>query len=304
MNIGFIFPGQGSQFVGMGKSFYDNCYEAKELFDIASDVLKLDIKNILFNENNDINLTKYTQPSVLLVSYIAYSLFIKSSNISPIFALGHSLGEIIANVASGSILYADSINLVYKRGELMQKACNNIDAGMAAVIGLDDNKLEEFVSSNNEIWIANYNSEGQSVIAGSKSTLIKIEDSIKNLGAKRYLMLPMSISSHCPLLNCILDEFRDLLKNVIIDNFNFKIISNVNIKPYNSSSTALDLLTMQLVKPVMYKQSVKEYECSVDCFIEFGSNVLKGLNKRIISKPTYSITDMTSLENTLKEINI
>lgn len=304
MKFGFIFPGQGSQAIGMGKEFYNNYKIAKDLFDSASDILKIDMKSLLFNDNDNINKTQFTQPAILLVSYISYRLFNEQNKSTPIFGLGHSLGEITANVISKGISFENAINLVHKRGELMQKACEDIDAGMAVVIGLDDNILEDFCHSKKDIWCANYNSDGQNVLAGSKKALLEAESEIKKLGAKRFLMLPMSIASHCPLLNNICDEFRNILDDVLLDNFTFEIISNATMESYKDKNKALELLTMQLVSPVFYKQSIKNNEKRVDCFIEFGyGNILKGLNKRLSDKPTYCISDISSLESTLNEIS-
>lgn len=303
MKIGFIFPGQGSQAINMGKDFYDNYDIARELFDIASDILNINMKNLLFESNDNINKTQFTQPSILLVSYISYILFNKQNKTIPTFALGHSLGEITANVIAGGISFDNAINLVYKRGELMQKACEKIDAGMAVVIGLDDNILEDFCHNQKNIWYANYNSDGQSVLAGSKQALLKAEEILKKLGAKRFLMLPISTASHCPLLDNICDEFKNILDSVLLNDFTCEIISNATMESYKTKDKALELLTMQLVKPVLYKQSIRNNESRIDCFIEFGhGNVLKGLNKRLSKKPTYCISDIASLESTLNEI--
>ena len=300
MKVGFIFPGQGNQFIGMGKSFFDNYAEARDIFDMASDVLHVDMQDLLFNDNDNINITKYTQPAVLLVSYIAYKLFSNISKEIPVFALGHSLGEITANVISDSIKVDKSFELVYRRGELMQNACNDKNTGMAVIIGLDDKKIEEFISDKNNIWYVNYNSNNQGVIAGNRSTLLEMEDGLKKIGAKRYLILPMSIASHCPVLSTIKDEFMNILENVLDNNFRFEVVSNATTEPYSDKSRALELLTMQLINPVLYKQSIMKYQDEVDCFVEFGGNVLKGLNKRITDKYTYSIFDAPSLENVLE----
>ncbi len=303
MKVAFLFPGQGSQAIGMGKDFYDNYDIAKELFGISSDILKVDMKNLLFNQNNDINKTQFTQPAILLVSYIAYKLFSKYIDVMPEFALGHSLGEITANVVSGSISFENAIRLVYTRGQLMQNVCDGIDAGMAVVIGLDDEVVEDFCKDKHDIWCANYNGSGQIVIAGYRDSLIHIENDIKRLGAKRFIMLSMSVASHCPLLDNMTYEFSNVLNNYLLDNFRFEIISNATMESYNTKDKALELLTMQLVKPVYYKQSIINNDDRVDYFVEFGhGSVLKGLNKRLTSKPTYCISDNNSLESAIKDL--
>ena len=304
MKLAFLFPGQGSQAIGMGKDFYNNYSIAREMFAEASDVLKIDMCSLIFEFNDNINQTKYTQPAILLTSYIAYKIFSINNSIAPVFTLGHSLGEITANLVSQSISFSDALHLSYIRGELMQNAFNNVDSGMAVVVGLDDKIVEDFCKDKDGVWVANYNSDGQIVLAGLRENLLNLQADIKALGAKRFLMLPISIASHCILLDGIKDRFMKILDGVLTNNFKYSVISNVTTKPYNNKNDALNLLTLQLTNPVFYKQSILNNQDSLDCFIEFGhGGVLKGLNKRITSKRTYNILDIASLEQVEKQIS-
>ena len=309
MKYAFIFPGQGSQATGMGKDFYDESPLAKELIDNASDILKIDMKNLLFNQNDDLNLTQYTQPAILLVSYIAYCLFAKQCSAKPTFALGHSLGEITANLISGSLIFENALRLVYERGKLMQKVCEGKDAGMAVVLGLSDEVLQKFCSereknASGKIWCANFNGDGQCVLAGYKADLMLSESELKALGAKRVLLLPMSVASHCPLLEPMSADFCALAEQYLGDNFSCPIISNATLESYDDKANATNLLTKQLTLPVLYKQSIKKIESQVDGFIEFGYGaVLKGLNKRLSTKPTHSIGSMQTLNATMEELS-
>ena len=202
--IAMIFPGQGSQSIGMGKSFYENSAVAREMFEKAGERIGVDFTKLLFEENDQLDKTQYTQPAILLISLIAYRLFQDACPIKPTMLLGHSLGEFSALSAAGAIDYVDAVELVNKRGELMQSACDDIDAGMMAILGLDDNVVEELCATANaagkKVWPANFNQNGQLVVAGLKADLQSMEATFKEAGAKRALLLNMSIASHCPLL--------------------------------------------------------------------------------------------------------
>jgi len=221
--------------------------------------------------------------------------------------LGHSLGEFSALVSVGALDYLDGVELVHQRGKLMAENCKNFEAGMMALIGLDDKKTEEICEAAREngkqVWPANYNSNGQIVIAGIKSDLASLESVFKSAGAKRAILLNMSVASHCPLLSEASDALKPYLEKFLKDEFISPVISNVTAEPYESKKDAISLLSKQLVMPVLYKQSIKKIDDEVDMFIEFGGNVLKGINRRVAKKPTYSITDMQALSNLYQELS-
>ena len=307
--IAFIFPGQGSQGIGMGKSFYENSELARDLIDKSSETAKIDFKELMFEENQDLSKTEFTQPAILLVGLVAFELFKKEIDVKPEFLLGHSLGEFTALSATGALDIFDAVKLVNKRGELMQKACENINAGMMAVIGLADevilNVLENMQKNGKKVWGANFNSNGQVVVAGIKSDLETLQPILKEAGAKKSVILNMSVASHCELLKSAEDELKSELEKNVKDSFIAPIISNVTAREYQTKTEAVELLTKQLTSPVKYRESIEYISDKIDMFIEFGhSTVLKGLNRRIARKiPTLNISDMATLEKTVQELN-
>ncbi len=297
----FIFPGQGSQSVGMGKSFYENSIVAKEMIDNASKESGIDFVELLFSENELLDKTEYTQPAIFLVSMVAHRLFMDRCGVDASLYLGHSLGEVSALCASGAIDYIDGIKLTHNRGKFMATACDGVDAGMMVALGLDDESVESIcadaVADGKSVWAANYNQSGQIVVAGKKSDLASMESVFKGAGAKRAMLLNMSIASHCPLLESAIEPLRAELKSIIKDSFSAPIISNVTTKPYSSVDEAIELLGTQLIEPVRYKQSIDSISSDVELFIEFGNgSVLKGLNKKIAPDiETLNISDYDSL---------
>ena len=305
--VAFIFPGQGSQTVGMGKDFFENSDIAKEMISKASARLGIDFEKLLFEENENLGKTEFTQPAILLISSIALVIFKEKCDITPEFVLGHSLGEFTALVASGAIDYLDAIELVHKRGLFMTAACSGGGAGMMALVGIDDETVERVCLEQRElgkkVWPANYNMDGQLVLAGIKADLESLVDTFKQAGAKRAIVLDMSVASHCELLLSAVENLKPYLEEFLNDEF-LAVVSNVSTREYKTKDEAIELLSAQLVNPVKYKQSITAHENKVDLFIEFGNGaVLKGLNKKITKVPTINVSDMNTLEAVIGELN-
>ena len=305
--VAFIFPGQGSQTVGMGKDFFENSDTAKEMIQNASKRLNLDFEKLLFEENDNLGKTEYTQPAILLVSSIAQAIFKSRCDLKPEFVLGHSLGEFSALVSADAIDYLDAIELVHKRGLFMNDACSGGGAGMMALVGMDDSAVEALCEeqrlNGKKVWPANYNMDGQLVLAGLKADLESLVDVFKEAGAKRAIVLDMSVASHCELLNSAVENLKPYLQEYLKDEF-LDVVSNVTTQKYSTKEEAIELLASQLVSPVKYKQSILAIENEVDLFIEFGNGiVLKGLNRKITKVPTVNVSDMESLEKVLGELN-
>jgi len=304
----FLFPGQGSQAMGMGEDFFNNSDVAKKMIADAAKRTGIDFEKLLFTENDDLEKTEFTQPAILLVSAIAHKLFEDQMPIKPVYALGHSLGEFSALVSVGAIDAIDAVELVNLRGKLMAEACAGQDVGMMVSLGLDDEVVEEICDAQREaglkVWPVNYNAAGQIVIAGIKPDLEKLEPILKEAKARRAMLLNMSVASHCPLLESATAPLVEKLSEVLRDEFIAPVISNVTAEKYSTKAEALELLPKQLVSPVLYKQSIAKFDDDVDCYIEFGhGGVLKGLNRRATKKPHFVVSDMASLANTIEEVS-
>jgi [acyl-carrier-protein] S-malonyltransferase len=307
--IAMIFAGQGSQAIGMGKDFYENSDIAREMFAKAGERIGVDFKELIFEENEKLGQTAYTQPAILLVQMVAYRLFKEACpDIKAELFLGHSLGEFSALCASGAIDYVDAVELVHNRGKLMQEACEGKDAGMMVLVGLDDKVVEDICtkaqSDSKKVWAANYNQDGQIVVAGVRADLASMEQTFKDAGAKRALLLDMSVASHCDLLSSAQEPLAELMQTMVKDSFEAPIVSNVTTQKYDTKDEAVALLKDQLVKPVKYKHSILAVAPELDLAIEFGNGiVLKGLNRRIAKElKTLNISDMASLQKVKEEV--
>jgi len=303
----FLFPGQGSQAVGMGQDFFNNSEVAKKMLIDASVQTGIDFSELLFQENDILGQTEYTQPAILLVGAMAHKLFTYATGMKPVLTMGHSLGEFTALVAAGALDSVDAVELVNLRGQLMAEACSKQEVGMMVSLGLGDEVVEEVCEAQRkegkQVWAVNYNSDGQIVIAGIKKDLEELVPVLKEAKAKRAMLLDMSVASHCPLLQSASAPLEAKLKEMLKDEFIAPVISNVTAEAYNTKAEALNLLPQQLVKPVLYKQSMANVDDKVDCYIEFGhGNVLKGLNRKATKKPHFNVSDMASLEATIATI--
>lgn len=295
--IVFLYPGQGSQKTGMCQDFYNSSDIAKEMIQSASDRIKVDFTKLMFEENSDLSKTEFTQPAIFLTSAIANRLFNDACDVKPNLALGHSLGEFSALYGAGVLDANDGVELVHRRGLFMQEDCSTIAAGMMVLVGLSDEVVEEICqTSGKDIWAANYNSDGQIVVAGIKADLESMQGVFKDAGAKRAIILDMSVASHCPLLANAATSLKSHLDMYIKNSFNCDVISNVTANPYNTKEEAISLLVAQLTNPVKYKHSIINIDSDVSVYLEFGGSVLKGLNRKSTKKQTLSITDMASLE--------
>jgi len=303
----FLFAGQGSQAKGMGQDFFNNSELAKDMVASATKRTGIDFEHLLFEENDNLGQTEFTQPAILLVGAIAHKLFTEASAIKPVLTMGHSLGEFTALVASGALDAIDAVELVNLRGKLMAEACSKQEVGMMVSLGLKDEVVEEICEAQREeglsVWAVNYNSDGQIVIAGIKKDLETLAPILKDAKAKRAMLLDMSVASHCPLLESASAPLAEKLQEMLQDNFIAPVISNVTAEPYSSKEEALELLPKQLIEPVKYKHSIANIDDEVDCYIEFGHGaVLKGLNRKASKKPHFNVSDMASLKATIEAI--
>ncbi len=303
----FLFAGQGSQAVGMGKDFFENSEVAKAMVADASSRTGIDFEQLLFEENNNLGQTEFTQPAILLVATIAHKLFTDAMDIKPVLTMGHSLGEFSALVASGALDAIDAVELVNLRGKLMAEACSTQEVGMMVSLGLKDDVVERICEEQRDaglsVWAVNYNADGQIVIAGIKKDLETLAPILKEAKAKRAILLDMSVASHCPLLESAVAPLSKKLNKMIKDEFIAPVISNVTAEAYSTKEEALELLAKQLVEPVKYKHSMANIDDEVDCYIEFGQGaVLKGLNRKATKKPHFNVSDMASLEATIEAI--
>ena len=309
MKYAIVFPGQGSQSLGMLSDLSSNFSIVKDIFSEASDALDLDLWKLVQEDEDALNQTENTQPAMLAAGYATYKVLSNEVDLSPVCMAGHSLGEYTALVAAKSLNYFEAVKLVRKRAELMQSAVPSGTGAMAAILGLDDEKVIEICRQSKisgVVEAVNFNSPGQVVIAGENEAVNKACESMKEAGAKRALLLPVSVPSHCSLMNNAAQEF-----SYSVDAVNFKmgetsVLHNVDASYADDANEIKLKLVEQLCKPVLWTSSVqKMQQLGVEKLIELGpGKVLAGLTKRIDkSLSSLAVIDTAAVQSTIEEIS-
>lgn len=279
----YVFPGQGAQFVGMGKDLYENSAEAKALFEKANEILGFRITDLMFaGTDEDLKQTKVTQPAIFLHSVLLAKSM--GDNFKPEMVAGHSLGEFSALVAAGAMSFEDGLKLVSQRALAMQKACEAEPSTMAAIVGLDDAIVEEVCNSIDEVVVAaNYNCPGQLVISGSFAGIDKACELLTEKGAKRAIKLPVGGAFHSPLMEPAREELAAAIKATVINAPVCPVYQNVSAKPFTTPEQIKENLIAQLTAPVRWTQTVQNMIADgATLFTEVGpGKVLQGLVKKV-----------------------
>jgi len=308
--IGIVFPGQGSQSVGMGKDFFDAHPTAKQVFEEANDALGFDVASLCFEgPEEELKLTKNTQPAIVTASIAALRVLQDNIALDMQYVAGHSLGEYSALVCAQSLDFSDAVRTVRKRGEFMQDAVPVGTGTMAAIIGLEQAKVEEFCRQvgreDNIVTLANINSPGQYVISGHVSAVNEVVELAKQGGAKRAIPLAVSAPFHCALMRPAAGKLEQALQSVTFKDLSIPLINNAEASVLRRGAEVRDSLVRQMYKSVEWEKTVRlMIEDGVTTFIEVGpGKVLSGLLKRIDKKMKgLNVSDLKTLEKTLQAL--
>ncbi len=303
--LAFVFPGQGAQKVGMGKEFFDNYDVAKKMFKEADEALGYSIMKMCFEgPEEDLKLTANTQPAILTISCIANEI-LKENGVQPEITGGHSLGEYSALVAAGVLKFQDAVALVHKRGAYMQEAVPVGEGGMAAIIGVDREKIVEIcqsVSAESPVQAVNFNCPGQIVIAGATRGVELAVEELKAAGAKKAVILPVSAPFHSTLMKPAAEKLAVELDKVTLSDARIPVVANVNAQVLTKAEDIKASLVAQAASPVLWEDCVaKMKEFGADVLLEAGpGKTLCGFNRRIDkSIKSLNVEDVESLEKSL-----
>jgi len=309
MSLAFVFPGQGSQSLAMLSELAAQFPEVQQTFAEASDALDYDLWDLVSNGPvEELNQTDKTQPAMLAAGIAVWRCWQKATDIKPTYFAGHSLGEYTALVASGSLGFADAIKLVSQRGQFMQQAVPAGEGAMAAILGLDDDAVRALCDEAAALGVVeavNFNSPGQVVIAGSVDAVNKAIELAKEKGAKRALLLPVSVPSHCALMKPAAENLSSVLAGITVSAPQTPVIHNVSVTSSSDSDEIKSLLAQQLHSPVRWVETVQFLaQQGVDTIIECGpGKVLAGLTKRIDkSVVAYPILDTATLDKAVQAL--
>lgn len=307
MKLAFVFPGQGSQSLGMLKEMADEFSVVKETFDEANQVLGYDLWNTIQNGPvESLNKTQVTQPAMLASGVACYRAWIEQGGSVPAFMAGHSLGEYSAYVCADSLNFADAIKLVEDRGRYMQDAVPEGEGAMAAILGLDDDQVRQCCeqSGHGEVVAAvNFNSPGQVVVAGQSEAVQRTVKACQDVGAKRAVMLPVGVPSHCQLMDPAAHQLAERLQMISVNAPSIPVINNVDVDMRSDAGEIRDTLTRQLCNPVRWVEVIQAMQSNgVTHVVECGpGKVLMGLNKRIDKRITsHAIFSPDTLRSTLE----
>lgn len=310
MKIGFLFPGQGAQSIGMGKDLYENYQEVRDIYENVHKITGVDIKKITFDgTEQELSKTQNTQIAVLTMS-LAILKLLEKKGINAEISAGLSLGEYTALIYSKCISFEDGVELVKKRGEYMQNLLPEGDWAMAAILGLEDEKVEEVCKKVVDGFVVpvNYNTQGQVVISGEKTAVEQAEIIAKEMGAKKVRILKTSGPFHTKKLIEASNALRKDLEKININKFKTKVVKNIDGNIYKDEENIKEILAKHMISPVKFSKCLETMlKMGIDTFIEIGpGKTLSGFVKRIKTEKEikiYNICDVKSLENTLKEIN-
>ena len=302
MSLGFVFPGQGSQSIGMMNGFAPTFPQIQETFAQASQVLGYDLWQVVSAGPDDkLNSTDITQPAMLTAGVATWRVWLAQGGANPALMAGHSLGEYTALVCAGAIAFEDAVKLVAARGRYMQQAVPKGTGAMAAILGLEDAEVLavcEQAAGSEIVEAVNFNSPGQVVVAGHKAAVERATEIAKQKGAKRAVILPVSVPSHCQLMKPAADKLAEDLRQIAIHSPEIKVINNVDAKSPDNADTIRDALARQLYQPVRWVEVIQTMiQYGASSIIECGpGKVLVGLNKRIDKSVMHlAITDTDSL---------